>query len=375
MSDSQNLRRALRAFVMRGEGSFESLALSLFAHQYANNLAFARYANKIKLTPDTVNVWSQVPAVASDVFRHVALFCGNVEEAPFVFRTSGTTHGKRGEHYLRDLTLYHESALTSIDRWLLPRGPMPALMLAPHPSELPDSSLSSMLGLIAEERANGDAFFAWEKGQLDVEGAITWLEQRTLGPDAPPVQVLGTSFAFIHLLDTLESTGVRVTLPPGSIVMPTGGTKGRVREFSAPELEEALIAGLGVERSGVVAEYGMTELGSQCYDPRGVEGLVSSPEGQLLVAPPWCRVRAWNALENKEAEPGEVGLLRFYDLSNLDSVFVVQTSDRGSLLQASPAGDRFVLLGRAPDALPRGCSLTVEEAMSPQEAPDDADAR
>jgi hypothetical protein len=50
------------------------------------------------------------------------------------------------------------------------------------------------------------------------------------------------------------------------------------------------------------------------------------------------------------------GLLRIDDLANIGSVCAVQTSD---LAQRCEGG--IVLLGRAPGAVARGCSLAVEE--------------
>ena len=62
---------------------------------------------------------------------------------------------------------------------------------------------------------------------------------------------------------------------------------------------------------------------------------------------------------NQEASPGKVGLLRILDLANLWSVLAVLTQD---LAIAQPDGG-FLLLGRDPQALPRGCSRAVDELM------------
>ena len=57
--------------------------------------------------------------------------------------------------------------------------------------------------------------------------------------------------------------------------------------------------------------------------------------------------------------PGEVGVLRLDDPANLDSVCAVQTSDLARRVEGGIA-----LIGRAAGAVPRGCSLAIEEAMS-----------
>ena len=49
------------------------------------------------------------------------------------------------------------------------------------------------------------------------------------------------------------------------------------------------------------------------------------------------------------------GLLRHYDLANVDSVMALQTEDMGKM-----EGDGFVFLGRDPNAEAKGCSLAAE---------------
>jgi hypothetical protein len=351
-----------------GEEAFEHLALALYRHQRAHNLPYRRYCESLG-APLDLSHWSQVPAVPTDVFRFLPLFCGPLAEATHTFRTSGTTNGARGEHHLRDLGLYHASARAHLGRFLLPDGlNRPALILAPSDEALPDSSLSSMLGLIARERADGRALFAWSSPKdggptgPDPDAAALWLrEAEALGR---PVQVLTTSFALWMAMDAWDAAGARFDLPPGSTLMTTGGTKGRVRDITTDEVETRAQALLGVPRGWMVHEYGMTELGSQLYDPRLARRLAGLPDWNepCFQAPPWCRVTVHDP-ETLHPRPfGEVGLLRFTDLSNLDSVCAVQTSDQGALLDASPSGDTIRLLGRMPGATPRGCSLMVEEA-------------
>ena len=361
----QALKLALLDFIERGQGRFEALALRLFAYQHRHNPAYRAHCERRGASPDRVARWTEIPTVPTDVFRHVPLFCGQPSEATVVFRTSGTTSGRRGEHHLRSLTVYHASALRAIDTFLLPDGPhRPALMLAPPPEALPDSSLSSMLGLIARERAP-DALFAWNDDGLDLPGALNWLTDASRR-DAP-VLLLATSFALVKLFDAMPHQ--RLTLPPGSIMMPTGGTKGRTREVTAAEIEALAEERLGVAADHVVSEYGMTELGSQFYDPRLAEALArkdASPasDSPRLSGPPWCRVTVHDPLTLAEVPLGEPGLLRFTDLSNLDSVCSVQTSDRGRLLRSTPQGDTLTLLGRQAGARPRGCSLLIEEMLT-----------
>jgi len=75
----------------------------------------------------------------------------------------------------------------------------------------------------------------------------------------------------------------------------------------------------------------------------------------LHFPPPWVRVVAVDPENLKVLPEGEVGLLRIFDLANVDSVMAIQTEDLGRAWQ-----DRIELVGRATGAELRGCSLLTE---------------
>jgi hypothetical protein len=180
-----------------------------------------------------------------------------------------------------------------------------------------------------------------------------------------PALVLGTSFAFVHLLDATPRGARSLALPPGSRVMQTGGFKGRSREVEAGELRLQIAAAFEVPASHVVAEYGMTELSSQLYEgtlAASLGALGAPSEPGIYCPPPWVRVTAVDPLTLLPAPRVEgvtTGLARIVDLANVDSAVAVQTSD---VVAISEAGIR--LLGRAPGATPRGCSLAIDAMLS-----------
>jgi hypothetical protein len=190
-------------------------------------------------------------------------------------------------------------------------------------------------------------------GALDLEALRRGVERAQRLRE--PVLLLATSFALAWLLDALA--GEQVALPPGSLVMQTGGFKGHARSLDDAALADALCGVLQLGRAQLIGEYGMTELSSQLYDggfAQGFEG--QSAEGQsVFVEPPWLRVTPVDPITLLPVADGEVGLARFTDLANVDSSLAILTQDQ---VRRVPAG--IVLLGRRPGASLRGCSLAAE---------------
>jgi hypothetical protein len=80
---------------------------------------------------------------------------------------------------------------------------------------------------------------------------------------------------------------------------------------------------------------------------------------QRVYRPPhWVRTLVIDPATMQEAQPGEVGILRHFDLANRGSAMVIQTEDLGRAEE-----DGFVLLGRAAGAEIRGCSVAMDELL------------
>jgi hypothetical protein len=159
--------------------------------------------------------------------------------------------------------------------------------------------------------------------------------------------LFGTALAF---LNWLERPGL-TPLPVGSLLVETGGFKGSShREVAKADLYRKLASRFTVEVENIWNEYGMTELSSQFYS-RGI--------GNPHFGPPWVRFLVIDPETNREALPGKIGVLRIVDLANIWSVLSIQTQD----LAVARAEGGFLLLGRDPKALPRGCSRAMDELL------------
>lgn len=376
---------------------FEIWARRIFAYQVETNPVYAAFAGKRGVTPSTLEHWTEIPWVPASAFKALPLVSGDASRAQRVFRTSGTTaSGRRGEHHVLDLDLYRDSLIPNMRRYLYSSGAggdepadrrpdsglssdsglsrdsglssdsglskdgpgRPILALTPDPADAPESSLSFMLGVALEELSGGEGgFFITRDGVIDTRGLDEALMEATAC--GTPILLAGTAFAFVHWLDELTERGRRFDLPPGSLIMETGGFKGRSRTLERPEFYASLSEAHGIPLDAIVNEYGMTEMLSQFYDVPVAATSGLALEARRHVPPPWVRTRVLDPVTLSPLPLGEPGLLCHVDLANAGSVLTILTEDLGFAVE-----DGFRVLGRAQGAELRGCSLAIDDLLS-----------
>jgi len=339
------------------EAAFGEHALALFAHQIACNRPYASYAEALGFSAAQPPAsWREIPAVPSSAFKDAVLAAFDVANAELEFHTSGTTAERAGRHLVERAELYDAAALAGFDRYMLADRPLIRFLnLVPDPQARKRSSLGYMVGLVSSLRGDGAGGFFLDGDAIDVAGFSAALSASIVEERA--VSITGTAFAFVALLDALDSAGGRFAAPPGSRIMETGGFKGRTRVVPREELYARLEDRFGIPQEAIVAEYGMTELLSQFYDDPSSRASMT----RVKVAPPWLRTLIVDG-DGDEVPFGNVGFLRHVDLANRSSVAAIQTEDRGYAAQGG-----FVLLGREIDAEPRGCSLDAEALLALRE--------
>lgn len=358
----------LRELIGQGDlspGTFNPLALELFALQFQHNLPYRKFCEARRVTPLTATHWSQIPALPAAALKEGQLTCLAPAERTRVFHSSGTTEQRPSRHFhcAESLAVYEASLLQWFGRH---RGVARSLlMLTPPANQVPHSSLAHMFNAIRLHDGLPESVFV---GQLDRGGdwqvnftaairGLEWAEET-----GEPLFILGTAFSFVHLLDELVKQERRFRLPFDSAALETGGYKGRSRTLSKAELHALISDRLGISSSHIVCEYGMSELSSQAYDRglgdewRGACNVESprhpAPGTRHFLFPPWARAQITSPETGREVADAETGLLRIFDLANVGSVLAIQTEDL-----AIRRGDGFELLGRAQLAEPRGCSL------------------
>jgi hypothetical protein len=185
--------------------------------------------------------------------------------------------------------------------------------------------------LISKTKKNGSGYFL-----NDYEALLKAIllseskKQKTI--------ILGVSYA---LLDFAEKFKTQLQ---HTIVMETGGMKGRKKEITREELHDQLKKSFGVKT--IYSEYGMTELLSQAY---------SFGEGKYKTTP-WMKIMIRDIYDPfAKTQKGKSGGINIIDLANINSCSFIETKDLGIINN----DDTFSILGRIDNSDIRGCNLLV----------------
>jgi Acyl-protein synthetase, LuxE len=352
-----------------GGEDFTVLALDIARFQAEASEGFRRL---VKARGASLQTLDDVPPVPSDAFRLARVATYDAELDAVRFFTSGTTGAERGTHSMRRTDTYERLSLAYARQALLgASGTATVVALAPAPTDPPSSSLGYMMARFmetfdgqplggSETRFSSSSGARWLLSENGVNLRGLELAAKVAAERARPLLLLGTAFALVRLLDDLA--GASLALPDGSVVMQTGGFKGRSREVSMEELRAGVAGTLQLAPERVVGEYGMTELTSQLYEGTIGESALAARQPHaapgIYFEPPWLRVTPVDPVTLLPVAAGETGLARFIDLGNVDSAVSVVTQD---LVRRAQGG--IQLLGRQAGAPARGCSLAIEALL------------
>jgi Acyl-protein synthetase, LuxE len=346
--------RVLRFLDDSAQGSFEDLALQVFAHQFDCCEPYRRHCLAQGRVPGGIVDWCDIPPVPIVAFKYAELSCGPAQR---VFLSTGTTAGPelRSRHLIPDLRLYRRSASLGLRGYLFPDcRRMTILSLIPSLQQRPDSSLSQMVAWAQEDFGDAQSGNAVGDDGLQLESLVEGL--RSSERSGRPLCLMATSAALIHALDHFAARGLTFRLPHGSRLMDTGGDKGAPRRLSRNGLLHAVWNAFAVPGYFVVNEYGMAELSSQYYDSVVADRTAGRHRPRRKLGPHWTRVVVLSLETLAPVAEGETGLLCHFDLANAGSAMAVLSEDLGRVVD-----DGFEIVGRAPAAEARGCSLSAAE--------------
>lgn len=334
-----------------GRDSFDRLALEVFAHQFAHCTPYREHCVRRGLTPDIMSDWQQIPAVPIVAFKRAELCCGPPQRT---FLSSGTSEGlaHRSRHLMPDLRLYGRSALTGLRQFVFPDVPRMRLVSLIEPADdRPQSSLAQMVAWAMECFAEPGSVYATGLAGIDFECFTSAL--RASEQDGRPLCVLTTTGALVRVFDYCRERQLSFRLPHGSRLMDTGGPKG-ARHMSRNGVLHATWNTFAIPGYFCVNEYGMAELSSQFYDSVISDRVHGRHRPRRKLGPHWVRTQVLDIETLAPVARGTHGLLAHFDLANAGSAMAVLSEDIGY-----EELDGFQLVGRAPGAEARGCSLSA----------------
>ena len=320
-----------RIFSIAHTNEFNEVALDVFRFQFENNAVYKDFCHHLKKTPDTVLHHLDIPFLPISFFKtHQVL--STPTEAKTIFTSSGTTQSTTSKHLVPDIKLYEESFLKAFESFYGAPEEICILALLPSYLEREGSSLIYMVDDLIKKSNHPDSGF-YLHNLAELHQKLLELEQRNT-----KTLLIGVSFA---LLDLAEQFPMKLKK---TIIMETGGMKGRRKELIREELHHILTQGLGVDR--IHSEYGMTELLSQAY----------SKGNGIFQTPPWMKIITRDTEDPLNIQAHDkTGGINVIDLANLYSCSFIATQDLGKTY----ANGSFEVLGRFDDPDIRGCNLMV----------------
>ncbi|MBA2498907.1 MAG: acyl transferase [Chitinophagaceae bacterium] len=312
------------------ETGFESLVLEVFNFQYQQNPVYKQFVDGLLIDILKIQSINQIPFLPIQFFKS-----HDIKSSTFipeiVFESSGTTQTVNSRHLVRNIDLYEESFLIGFEQMYGPVRDFCILGLLPSYLERGNSSLVYMVAKLVNFSEHPESgFYLYNEEALAIKLALLESrQQKTL--------LIGVAYA---LLDFAEKFPMHLS---STIIMETGGMKGRKREMIRDEVHSELMNAFGV--LSIHAEYGMTELLSQAY----------SKGNGLYRSPAWMKF-----IIREEDDPLTIhltgtGVLNVIDLANIYSCAFIATDDAGKVYDDGS----FEVLGRTDGSDLRGCSLMV----------------
>ncbi len=325
-------------FSISNQKQFEKIALKTFRYQYENNLVYQEFCDLLNTNVQKVKTLQQIPFLPIQFFKSHAVVSNN-ETPQAIFTSSGTTGMTTSQHLVTDVSLYEESYRIGFSQFYGNIENYVVLALLPSYLEREGSSLIYMVDDLIQLSNQPESGFYLNNHDELIEKLIA------LDNAGQNVILIGVTYALLDLIEYSQSISFPLWGLGGStIIMETGGMKGKRKEMIREELHQQLCAGFGV--SSIHSEYGMTELLSQAY---------SLGEG-VFECPSWMQILIRDTEDALSyITNGKTGGINVIDLANRNSCSFIATQDLGKKY----ANGTFEVLGRFDNSDIRGCNLMV----------------
>ncbi len=318
-------------FDLINDENFDHHALEVFRFQAKNNVLYKKYLNLLHIEISAIKELEQIPFLPIQFFKTHKIL-STINKVQKMFLSSGTTGMSQSKHYITNIQLYENSYLKGFQRFYGNIEDYIILALLPNYLERKGSSLVYMVNdLIQKSNSIESGFYL--NNLENLSNKLTDLDIKN-----KKILLIGVSFA---LLDLIEFKKFNLK---NTIVMETGGMKGKRKELVKEELHQMLCKGFGVKK--IHSEYGMTELLSQGY---------SKGDG-IFKTPPWMKILIRDTEDALTILPqSRTGGINVIDLANINSCSFIATQDLGKI----HSDGTFEILGRFDNSDIRGCNLMV----------------
>jgi phenylacetate-coenzyme A ligase PaaK-like adenylate-forming protein len=316
-------------FNIKTEQEFNDLALQVFNYQFKSNKVYRSFCDLLNKHPSDVKKIEDIPFLPIQFFKtHQVL--SSKKNIETTFTSSGTTGSVTSKHYVTDLEIYEHSFRKGFQQFYGNIKDYVILALLPSYLEREGSSLIYMAQDMISQSNHVESGFYLNNFE-DLKEVLLKLES-----EEKKVLLLGVSFA---LLDFTEQFKFQLK---HTVIMETGGMKGRRKELIREELHNSLKKGFGVDV--IHSEYGMTELLSQAYSKRN----------SIFKTPAWMKVFTRDIEDALSIQSHEkTGGINIIDLANINSCSFISTQDLGRVY----ADGSFEIIGRFDNSDIRGCNL------------------
>ncbi|MDZ4839346.1 MAG: acyl transferase [Bacteroidota bacterium] len=317
-------------FKINNQHDFEDLCLQIFAFQYNKIDIYKKYCNLLGKHPVNINSYREIPFLPIEFFKTHKI-AGQIDSDTKYFQSSGTTGQQLSKHYVTDLNIYESSIITNFQQSFGPVDQFIFLSLLPNYLSQANSSLVYMMNYLNHISGNADSSFYLNDIKLLIK-RLSYYESEN-----QKVFLTGVSYALLNLVKVYNSPLAN------TIIMETGGMKGRGKEIIREELHHILQSAYPLAQ--IISEYGMTELLSQAYYT-----------GKGFKCPNWMQILIRDINDPLHLlETGETGGINIIDLANVNSISFIATQDLGRVLPDSTIN----VLGRFDNSDIRGCNLLV----------------
>lgn len=318
-------------FNIKNKSEFEDTALQVFDYQFRNNRVYRSFCDLIYKHPSDIKVLEDIPFLPIQFFKSHRIV-SSTDPIITTFTSSGTTGSVSSKHHVTNLRIYEQSFTQGFTQFYGHIEDYVILALLPSYLEREGSSLIYMVNSMISKSKHPESGF-YLNNVSELKDTLIKLDTQKR-----KVLLIGVSFA---LLDLIETYQFKLN---NTIIMETGGMKGRRKELIRADLHKKLKAGFGVKT--IHSEYGMTELLSQAYS-KG-DGIFSCPN--------WMRVLIRDPEDAFTILPqGKTGGLNIIDLANINSCAFIATQDLGK----THDNESFEVIGRFDSSDIRGCNLMV----------------